>query len=156
MTFLNRQNVLKRWKVLWSDQFNYVLLFFIELQSCMSRYTGFEYNTTIILSIYWLFLEKTVNDVILFLSTSISRENLNVSKIPVINFFSFVYSYETSLGKYIYIYYMKQLRKLTCCFLTIFFKTPVSSCFSKTSLIDTKYWTFVGTFENILKKNQSK
>lgn len=50
------------------------------------------------------FLEKTVNDVILFLSTSISRENLNVSKIPVINFFSFVYSYETSLGKYIYIY----------------------------------------------------
>lgn len=38
----------------------------------------------------------------------------------------------------IYIYYMKQFRKLTCCFLTIFFKTPVSSCFSKTSLIDTK------------------
>lgn len=122
MTFLNRQNVLKRWKVLWSDQFNYVLLFFIELQSCMSRYTGFEYNTTIILSIYWLFF---------------FREDCQWCNFVFINkYFPWKFKcFKNTSHKFlficiqlwnkfgqIYIYYMKQLRKLTCCFLTIFFK----------------------------------
>lgn len=70
----------------------------------MFRYIGFEYNIIIIFLIYWFFfLKKIVNDVILFLLISIFCENLNVLKILVINFFLFVYSYEISLGRYIYI-----------------------------------------------------
>lgn len=152
MTFLNRQNVFKRWKVLWSDQFiNYVLLFFIELQSCMSRYTGFEYNTTIILSIYWLFFREDCQWCNFVFINKYFPWKFKCFKNTSHKFLFICIQLWNKFGQ-IYIYYMKQLRKLTCCFLTIFFKTPVSSCFSKTSLIDTKYWTFVGTFENILKK----